>query len=1287
MYFFKKNSILLIIVAIFISTFSSLSYLHKPSQRDQSKENNTRESEFFYWLALSDFGNINFIDLGINLIHQNKNGKNLKQTEEQTTHLTDLLEQRDMAHDTMAGIFPLYRFLYKNILFSPDKLSPYEIIDDIEVIAATNAINDQIHTLLDNWKSVPHFDVIFSSNPANTSLENEALYLFNQHSKFFVHNLRDKQIFLNKYGLTEDDLALSPLEGEVMEALKRHFGASHFIIVSISQQLSPKQGAFYVATSKVLDLYAGKALTIRNMGFAIDSKPDFAISILITSISLLGGFAILLSIGISTQGKKDIFIAVGLYITFFLAMLILISSGGALISNLIYTPSMEVLAISGWWIIPITVLVSMIFPALIIITIADRMKLLLVLRYVEVSEIALLATIQAMFCWVTFLYIVYASASADPLTISLLIAIPFLLFNFWRNKGIGINFFNTSILAAQIFPILTLTISANSIWILSGASFALLAHFADKKILVQFWRRPIKKLVMQEAVSEGAVISLVSEGLSKLFRNDQSPDVVIILSDDIIYSNYVGDQLRELLSCQGYIVDIEAADCMTDYSLVSKIVGRHVVTASDNFDTALDIASDFIPFGSLIAAKAGTSDVKDRHIQECGYTHFRAQIDQFQCSYLFIRNLSVADEASIIWLNGLLEKPWANKLKICITTSCKKIVNRFDVGKTHTHFLNQMDESQALTFLNQYPLMTKSICELILKELSNVTNKFFMQDLRQFEQLASQIVNSDSQISESDLLAKIQEEFSNSADDEQLNIIIEICNNHLHKKLLAVTSYVGPEIDLIQLSFILEVELTVILKLIDEINRKHWVFIDTASVRLVAVFRSGSFHKTCFQYFQFHKSVDMQTSFSQVMAARCVKAILKGREISIERRHELLTYLCAVESSNGEWLLDEVLRTCKQHLLNNRPIQSDGFLQMANMLVAKFKSTMPSNECRHTERELELVNLLNFIIFNKEDVYQRGAKVERFFHRWGVLVEEDADIIYLQLRSLYDARFELETATFTLQIVSDKLLVGNGNFPAWLTAELIHYQHLAKKHLSAENFSASENWLLCNDLRAALEILETETDSPSELAAYSRIVTTLISMDPFDEEIYRLAEQSIHIKERLFDAEGVAMTMGAIARASFFAGEQHFQNGNALEAKNYFENFLVKAVEWRRASEETTAPLAVMIMIDNLKAQSYVYLGRIDGNNEDIIGCAFELISGIMKMKITPDTKNVSVFRQLVSTHSILLELQLFDSRFTNEFSFDDTKSFYQRFKSSIEPYLLRKFELMIQSHELDWDK
>ena len=164
MSFLKKYSILLTALAVFSLAFTSLMYSPLSSLKDTAKENTLLEGEFFYWFALSDFGNMNWIDRELKFISQNKSGDVVTQSEEQAAFLSDLVEQRDMAHDTLAGIFPLYRFLFKNILFSPEELNPFEIIDDIEVIAATTAVNNQIHTLMDNWKAIPHFDVLFLSD-------------------------------------------------------------------------------------------------------------------------------------------------------------------------------------------------------------------------------------------------------------------------------------------------------------------------------------------------------------------------------------------------------------------------------------------------------------------------------------------------------------------------------------------------------------------------------------------------------------------------------------------------------------------------------------------------------------------------------------------------------------------------------------------------------------------------------------------------------------------------------------------------------------------------------------------------------------------------------------------------------------------------------------------------------------------------------------------------------------------------------------------------------------------
>ena len=182
-------------LSVFGLVFLSLAPSSVSTSAKKSFENPLSDREFFYWFALSDFGNLAWIDRELDLSGKSANRVQSEKSGEMGAFISDLTEQREMAHDTLAGVFPLLRFFFKKILFAPEELNPFEIIDDVEVIAATSAVNNQLQTILDNWKSIPHFDVLFLSNPLNIPLETEALYLFNLHSKFFVHNLREKQVF------------------------------------------------------------------------------------------------------------------------------------------------------------------------------------------------------------------------------------------------------------------------------------------------------------------------------------------------------------------------------------------------------------------------------------------------------------------------------------------------------------------------------------------------------------------------------------------------------------------------------------------------------------------------------------------------------------------------------------------------------------------------------------------------------------------------------------------------------------------------------------------------------------------------------------------------------------------------------------------------------------------------------------------------------------------------------------------------------------------------------------
>ena len=53
-------------------------------------------------------------------------------------------------------------------------------------------------------------------------------------------------------------------------------------------------------------------------------------------------------------------------------------------------------------------------------------------------------------------------------------------------------------------------------------------------------------------------------------------------------------RITTVTSKEGSALEIDAENCLSEYSLVSNVVGRHLDGTSDSFDAALGVASDFI---------------------------------------------------------------------------------------------------------------------------------------------------------------------------------------------------------------------------------------------------------------------------------------------------------------------------------------------------------------------------------------------------------------------------------------------------------------------------------------------------------------------------------------------------------------------------------------------------------------------------------------------------------------------------------------------------------------------
>ncbi|MCB9873191.1 MAG: AAA family ATPase [Planctomycetaceae bacterium] len=246
-------------------------------------------AETYYWFGMAEQGNMTAFRKGL---------WHLSQAEEQLAAVSlstddkeryasrieglrvDLDEQIEIAHDTLFGVFPLMRFITQTLFAEATTLDTFEVIDDPTVMASTFAAKNLALTTITEWKQRHQLDVAFTSVPHNPQLENEALYVFNSHPKFFVHNLRE----------VTDALSAEQLRafqaGEVTPAIKRRlleaFGISDLLVVLVRENDVVDGDYFYVLEGEI---YGSAADTPTQnfavMGFSRDRNRWFTLIIMI----------------------------------------------------------------------------------------------------------------------------------------------------------------------------------------------------------------------------------------------------------------------------------------------------------------------------------------------------------------------------------------------------------------------------------------------------------------------------------------------------------------------------------------------------------------------------------------------------------------------------------------------------------------------------------------------------------------------------------------------------------------------------------------------------------------------------------------------------------------------------------------------------------------------------------------------------------------------------------------------------------------------------------------------
>ena len=362
-----------VILNIFILILMSKLVLASQNPVNLEKELITIES--YYWFGLEEKGNNEVFLKALNKI--NLLEKKIKKKEHSEKILfklqglkEDIKQQLDMSKDTFYGVFPLSRFFNNNFFSDATAFGTYELFDDYEVMSSNNAIENLISTLEDKEKK--QLDVVFTSKPHNYALENEALYLFNKKSQFFVHNQRElNEAFINNKLNQSDieDFKSGKLNKDYLNALFTYFNTKDLLIISIEKNYSYTNDAFYIVKGSYFKPNLLKPLKIyRNMGFSRDRTYLLNTIILIN----LSFFVLSLIIGLYIYSRKPNYnpnlhknILLILSLSFLISKLspfFIIPS----INSFISVPLPENLALLSFWYLILISIIFLFFPFIVI---------------------------------------------------------------------------------------------------------------------------------------------------------------------------------------------------------------------------------------------------------------------------------------------------------------------------------------------------------------------------------------------------------------------------------------------------------------------------------------------------------------------------------------------------------------------------------------------------------------------------------------------------------------------------------------------------------------------------------------------------------------------------------------------------------------------------------------------------------------------------------------------------------------------------------------------------------
>ena len=167
-------------------------------------------ADMFYWMGMAEGGDMDLFEEGLRRLDRAERAMARIPEEERSNQIArvrslriELEEQLEMAHDTINGTLPLFRYLIGRGALN-------EWVDDPWVMGAVRGAFALSETAAQHWKPLPQLDVVYSSSVHHLdnetvleqptpypTLENEMAYVFNLDGRFFNHNRLEVRAALN----------------------------------------------------------------------------------------------------------------------------------------------------------------------------------------------------------------------------------------------------------------------------------------------------------------------------------------------------------------------------------------------------------------------------------------------------------------------------------------------------------------------------------------------------------------------------------------------------------------------------------------------------------------------------------------------------------------------------------------------------------------------------------------------------------------------------------------------------------------------------------------------------------------------------------------------------------------------------------------------------------------------------------------------------------------------------------------------------------------------------------